>query len=161
MEDIVTTFRNIQTIPDIAGKPVILFGQSLGASITLYIATTKNIKRHLCAVIAESPFSDYRTIVREKLSSHWLTWLFQYPLLLTINDAYSPEKRVGDITPVHLLIIHSKNDEIVPIHHGKTLFKKAEQPKEFWETTGRHIAFLKSKSGQKRFLSYLSTVCAQ
>jgi len=156
MQDIVTTFKGIRTI---TSHPIALFGQSLGASIALYIASNKHIKPDLCAVIAESPFADYRTIVREKLASHWLTWEFQYPLLLTINDAYSPEKQIAKISPVHLLIIHSKDDKVVPIHHGWLLFKTAKQPKAFWETHGQHIAFLKSQNSRKQFLTYLNSVC--
>jgi len=158
IQDIVSAFDNIQRINH---KPIALFGQSLGGSIALYIAGNKHIKPDLCAVIAEAPFADYRSIVREKLANHWLTWGIQYPLLLTINNTYSPEKQVANISPVPLLIIHSKDDNIVPIHHGRTLFEKAKEPKEFWETHGHHIAFLKSQNEKNQFLTYLNSVCAK
>ena len=36
------------------------------------------------------------------------------------------------------LIIHSRNDEIMPFIHGQRLFKIASEPKKFLELTGTH-----------------------
>jgi len=161
MQDITATFRSIRKMPSIAGKPIILFGQSLGASIALYMAATPELKKHLCAVIAEAPFSDYRAIVREKLASSWITWPLQYPLSWTINDKYSPIKRIGSVAPLPLLIIHSVDDAIVPFHEGQALFTQAKEPKRFWKAEGHHIAFLKREAGRRHFLDYLNATCVQ
>jgi len=161
MQDITTTFHTIRKIPSIAGKPIILFGQSLGASIALYIASKPELKNHLCAVIAEAPFSDYRAIAQEVLAKSWLTWPLQYPLSWTIDDRYSPIKRIETIAPLPLVIIHSVDDTIIPYHHGQKLFTHAKEPKQIWKTEGHHIAFLKTKSGRKRFLDYVNATCVQ
>ena len=37
-----------------------------------------------------------------------------------------------------ILIVHSKSDKTIPIHHGIKLFDAANEPKEFLEIEGDH-----------------------
>jgi hypothetical protein len=37
-----------------------------------------------------------------------------------------------------LLVIHSRDDEIIPYHHGRKLFEAAKEPKCFQEISGGH-----------------------
>ena len=41
-------------------------------------------------------------------------------------------------TDCPLLVIHSSDDELVPIAHGRAVFARAPGPKRFLETTGGH-----------------------
>ncbi len=63
--------------------------------------------------------------------------LLRWPLsYLLIGDGYSPAAVVEKIAPVPLLIIHGTADAVVPYHHGKELYARAGEPKEFWTIEG-------------------------
>ncbi|MDH3440044.1 MAG: alpha/beta hydrolase, partial [Gammaproteobacteria bacterium] len=56
-----------------------------------------------------------------------------------------------------LLIVHSRDDEIIPFHHGQALFGAASEPKTFLELRGGHNdAHFRSETayidGLRRFL---------
>jgi len=162
MRDIEIAFNTISQRKEVRGRPIFLLGQSLGASISIYPVATSTMKNRLCALILEAPFSDYRNIAREKLAGSILTWPFQYPLSLLIDNTYNPLRFIDRLKPLPILIIHSKDDRIVPIHHGLLLYKKAEPPKAFWEVQGPHAAYFATRQGRQRLLGYLaqiSTTC--
>lgn len=37
-----------------------------------------------------------------------------------------------------VLVVHSRDDEIMPFRHGQRLFEVAQEPKRFLEITGTH-----------------------
>lgn len=138
-----------------AQDKIILFGQSLGGALAIYAAATSSLKMRLAGVVVESAFSDYRDIAREKLASSWLTWALQWPLSWTINNNYSPVAVVGKISPVPLLIIHSRMDPVIPYRHGQRLFEHADQPKTLWLTArGEHISTATRGPGRQRLTKY-------
>jgi fermentation-respiration switch protein FrsA (DUF1100 family) len=140
MLDIGTGFKWLGQNSEVQNKPLYLMGQSIGAAVGVYyVANYPEIKRHLTGVILDASFSRYRTIAQEKFADHWLTWLFQYPLSLLFSNKYDPEDFIDKISPVPVLIMHSKGDTVVPFVHGKRLFEVASQPKFFIETKGGHI----------------------
>ena len=59
-----------------------------------------------------------------------------------------------------ILVIHSRDDEIVPFHHGESIFGAANEPRSFVEIRGTHNdAFLRDEqtylSGLRSFLGGL------
>ncbi|MCF8105602.1 MAG: alpha/beta hydrolase [Desulfohalobiaceae bacterium] len=54
-------------------------------------------------------------------------WFVPYPTKQYLREGTCP-----------LLIVHSRDDEIVPFSFGRTLFEKAGPPKEFLELSGGH-----------------------
>jgi len=135
---------------------VFVFGQSLGAAVVLVGTDTSPYKSSLRAVIVEGAFTSYRQVAREKFDDFWLTWLFQWPLSLTINDDYRPIDHIAKISPTPLLLIHSKQDEVIPFHNALELFAAAREPKTLWVVKNvSHIhAFTKPEYRQK-LLEYL------
>jgi fermentation-respiration switch protein FrsA (DUF1100 family) len=121
-------------LPETDPDRVVVLGQSLGGSIAIYAITHSAHKDRIRALVIEGAFSSYRRIAREKLDSFWLTWPFQYPLSWTINDGYSAEKWIGQVSPMPVLILHGLDDPVVPVHHGRLLSEAARQPKELWLT---------------------------
>jgi len=137
---------------------IILFGQSLGATLALFAASNQETKEKLCLVVAESPFADYHLIVREKLSQFWITYPFIPLTSLLINNNYSPLPVVKDISPIPILLIHSKADPIVPTTHSQALFSAAEQPKELWLLEDvPHIMAFSNRKLQQRFVDFVKT----
>lgn len=45
---------------------------------------------------------------------------------------YEPINVVDKISPVPILLIHSKEDDMIPYQHSVQIFEKAKEPKELW-----------------------------
>ncbi|MCK8515441.1 alpha/beta hydrolase [Methylonatrum kenyense] len=120
---------------DVNPDALIVFGQSLGASLAITLVAERGHKANVRGVIADSPFSSYRGIAREKFAGFWLTWPFQAPLARTISDQFDPIDRVHRIAPIPLLLLAGKEDEIVPPHHAQALLEAAEGPVELRRAT--------------------------
>lgn len=139
---------------------VFVIGQSLGGAVAIPAVARSPYRGRIRALIIDSAFADYRMILKEKLGHVWLTWPLQYPLSYTVNNDYSPLKWVKGVSPTSILIIHSRLDSIVPVHHGRLIYDTANQPKAVWflESPG-HVASFADPVIQKRFLEYLSGCC--
>lgn len=103
-----------------SGHPLVLFGQSLGATMALFTASQPKFRGSFDAVIVDSPFASYRDIAREKMRSIWLTWPFSYPLGWLITNSFSPNRYVGAIT-IPVLILHCDQDPVVAYEHSEEL----------------------------------------
>ena len=119
------------TLSGVAGGRVAVLGQSIGGAIAIYMVAHAPDKSRIAAVLVDSAFASYRLIAREKLAGFFLTWPFQYPLSYLVSDSYSPIRWIKDVSPVPLMIIHGRNDPVVPLEHGEMLYNAALTPKEF------------------------------
>lgn len=126
--------------PDVDAGKVILFGQSLGGTQALAVAGSGEFPQ-LRAVIEESGFASYRGIASEKLWEIPALGAVLWPLSYVVTqDAQEPVEAVRRISPIPLLIVHGRQDGIVPYHHGEALYAAAGQPKWFWGVAdGSHI----------------------
>ena len=139
------------------GEPVIVFGQSLGGALAIHAVVHSAYRRHIKGLIADSAFADYRLIAREKLAGFWLTWPLQWPLSLTINDDYSPLYEVRDVAPIPLLIIHGEEDQVVPVHHARLLYERAQEPKSIWIfPDGLHGGSVRYPDVRNRLVGYMN-----
>ncbi len=160
--DIKAGFMWLNKNPEVQQRPLFLLGQSLGAALGVYfVGSDPEVKRHLAGVILDAGFSRYRTIAREKFDDFWLTWLFQYPLSQLFSDKYDPEDFIAKISPLPVLIMHSKEDRLVPFNHGKRLFEQAGKPKFFIETEGAHIDTFRFNRYRQDFLEFMTFAAGQ
>ena len=126
---------------------IIVFGRSMGASAAAYLAA----RHRPLALIVESSFTSVPDIARE-----YYPWL---PVRWLSRLRHSAEEFVArSKSPV--LVIHSRDDEIVPFHHGEAIFNAAGEPKALIESRGTHNdAFLRDEpnylSGLRSFLDQL------
>ena len=159
LDDIESAFRVVVNRHDLDPKRLVILGQSLGGTLAIYAATHTNYRKYIKAVVVDSAFSSYRQITQEKLGDFWLTRPFQWPLSLPISDAYSPLKTIGALSPIPLLIIHSTQDQIIPVHHALQLFQAAEQPKQMWILhEGKHIQTFNNPENRVRLAQYLTNL---
>ncbi|HFE38805.1 MAG TPA: alpha/beta hydrolase [Gammaproteobacteria bacterium] len=143
---------------DIDPNKIIVFGQSLGASLAIYAVAHTRYRSNIKAVIIDSAFSSYRAIAREKLSSFWLSWPLQWPLSFLIQDQYSPIDFVSAIAPIPMLFIYSDFDQVIPSHHGAALYRAAREPKEKWVLKNTpHIQSVRSLSVRSDLVEYMET----
>jgi uncharacterized protein len=124
--------------------PIIVYGHSLGGAVAMRaVYEARGVVQPKLLVVSSS-FLSYRKAVQKVLAHHWGTWLLQ-PVALGFNDKWSPKKIIKDIG-VPLLVIHSKDDEVIPFHLGEQIYREATEPKEFWpirKATHNHILDLK------------------
>jgi len=101
------------------------YGQSLGSAVALELAAADPP----AALILEAPFTSMKNLARELYP--WLpVSLFlrnRFDNLESLRRVYCPK-----------LIVHGRQDEVVPFRHGKTLFEMAPEPKQFLELNTHH-----------------------
>lgn len=142
--------------------PLIVYGQSLGGSVAIRLVAGAATRERIAAVIADSAFSSYRGIAREKLAQLWLTWPLQWPLAWLISDRYSAIERVAGVSPIPLLLIHGGQDAVVDASHSRRLYSAAHLPKDFWLIPdGRHTDAMRRDTQRERFLEFLSAVTSR
>jgi len=129
----------------IPASQIVVFGRSLGAAV----ATELAVRETPGAVILESPFTS-----AADLGAEVYPWL---PVRRLIRHEYEVLSRVDGIdSPV--LVVHSRDDEIVPFEHGRRIADAAGAP--LLELRGGHNdAFLRSRAeylrGLREFLDPL------
>ena len=104
---------------------IVVFGRSLGGAVAAWLA-----HRHTPgALILESTFTSVPDIGAK---------LYPYlPVRLLSRYKYDTARYLDGVNcPV--LIVHSREDEIMPFSHGQRLFERATEPKEFLEISGSH-----------------------
>lgn len=139
---------------------IIVLGQSMGGALAVNLAALSEHNDKIAAVIADSPFSSWRRIYREKAASFFLTWPFQYPISWFINDDYAPEKLVPQVPEeIKMLFIHNEGDAVVPALHSQILHNAIKDRSELWliDTNGHTTALLK-KHTQERLLDFLNSL---
>lgn len=133
-EDAAAMWAYARSRPDVDPERMILFGQSLGGANALALAGREKLPG-LRAVVADSAFSSYGRIGREKILQvpvlGYLLWPFS-PLI--VSPGWSP--RPAAIAPVPLLLIHGDRDTVVPYSHSERLFAQARAPKFLWTLQG-------------------------
>jgi fermentation-respiration switch protein FrsA (DUF1100 family) len=113
--------------------PVIVLGQSLGGAIAMRSIVELENRSFVKFVALDSTFPSYKSMGRKVLSRSILTWPFQWLGWLVMSDEYAPEGRIGEISPIPLLVIHGENDSVVEMEMGERIFQEAKEPKEFWK----------------------------
>lgn len=126
---------------------IIVFGRSLGGTIAAHLVSKVNV----LALIIESSFTSYVDIGRKFYPYMPVRWFasFSYRTIDYIKQVHCP-----------VMIIHSRNDEIVPFEFGLELYEAANEPKELIEIFGSHNdGFLVSseiyKSAWVKWLKFL------
>lgn len=128
---------------------IILYGESLGSAIAVDLAA----QSELGGVILEAPFTSMADVGRDV-----------YPFLpvgLLARSKYNSLSKIGRVSSP-LLLLHSRDDELIPIRHSERLLAAAPGPKRLVELAGRHNdAFLASetayRAGLRDFICALNT----
>ena len=104
---------------------IIIFGRSLGGSIAAQLAGQVKAR----ALVIESAFTSYADIGQKFYPYMPVRWFarFSYRTIDYIKNVDCP-----------VMLIYSRNDDIVPFEFGPELYKAANDPKEFVEIFGSH-----------------------
>ncbi len=97
---------------------IVLYGESVGTGVVSQIAIEHPIVK---AVILEAPFTSAVDIAQETYPIFPVRWL--------MKDRYQTSDRIEQIK-APLLILHGRNDKVVPYRHAQKLYDRATQPKQ-------------------------------
>ncbi|MDA3869835.1 MAG: alpha/beta fold hydrolase [Gammaproteobacteria bacterium] len=135
---------------------LIVMGYSLGASLAIHAVAHSQHKESIKALITIEGFSDYRKVTQDVLSTSWLTWALQWPLSFAMDNSYRPLDAVAQIAPISLMLMHSKEDEIIPFEHAQALYEAANEPKKLQVVTGSHNRIFNKIENRQLLLDYLT-----
>ncbi len=109
----------------IAPDNIVIFGRSLGGAVASWLAA----KTTPGAVILESCFTSALDMAHR---------LYPFlPVRLVIRLKYRVKDNVEQLSSP-LLVVHSRQDEIIPFDMGQAVFAAAPEPKEMLVLTGNH-----------------------
>ena len=128
VEDSFLVFDFFKNLDEIKNKPKIIYGQSIGGNFSIPIATHN--KDDINGLVLEGSFMNFENIANRKV-----------PIIgrLVIKDNYDNRLNLKNFKKP-ILIIHSKDDRIIPLEMGRQLFENANEPKEFLEIEHAHIS---------------------
>lgn len=128
-EDSIAALEYIKSRADIDRNKLIVFGQSIGGANALAVVGNNDFDG-IVGVVSDSAFSTYKGVACDHAG-----WLKPLAFCL-IGNKLSPEKCVGNIAPIPLLVIHGTKDPVAPYKHAENLFEKASEPKQLWTING-------------------------
>ncbi len=147
--DGLAAFEYLLTIPGIDADRIALLGQSIGGSVATYVAATAPHREKVRLLVLDSSIYGYQLIAKDKFAAFFLTWPFQYPLSMLLNDDYSPSKWIAKVT-TPVIVMNDSKDLVVPPYHSEQLYSDILSPKEIWTTNGSgHISSMANDSIRK------------
>ncbi len=104
---------------------IIIFGRSLGGGVASELA----INVSPAMLILESTFTSMQEVSKQ-----------HYPFMPTdiiVKHEYETINKLKNIS-CPIVVVHSKNDEVIPFSHAERIFERANRPKTFIELRGGH-----------------------
>ncbi len=123
--DVEAAWNYLEGIRKIDPQKIVVFGWSLGGPVGAWISQ----KHRPGALILEGAFTSLQDAARDRVPGFFVT--------LFIPDQY-PTKRYVAMVRSPVLIIHSRDDEVMPFHHGEALFAAARGAKQLLDIRGSH-----------------------
>jgi len=123
-EDAAAAFDYLAGRPDADPERIVVYGESLGGAAGVDLA----LRRPLRALIIDSTFTNAADMARRILP-----WAPTF-LISAKFDSLAKIQKVR----VPVLVVHSRDDEMVPFEMGQRMFAAAPEPKTWLEVTGTH-----------------------
>lgn len=135
LQDGYSALQYINKQDDFRDTKTILYGQSYGGYLASIIGS--NSQESVDVIVIEGAFSTLKKEAKYKA-----------PVFGNfVKSGIHADKEIQkNYKPV--LIIHSKEDQMVPIKLGQEIFDNANYPKEFYEIDGGHISGLQRYSSE-------------
>ncbi|MFC1514453.1 alpha/beta hydrolase [Candidatus Omnitrophota bacterium] len=124
-QDVRAAYDHLLNVRTISADTIVIYGRSLGGNVGVDLAS----KVRAAALISDSGFSSARDmagVIFPLVPAHWF-----------IRSKFDALSKIKKIT-CPKLIIHSRDDEMIPLRLGRKLFNNAPEPKTFLELTGSH-----------------------
>lgn len=138
------------------GLPLVLLGESMGASVSLMVAADDP---DISAVIADCPFARLDEPIGKRLET-----LFGVPFANAVTEpttAYgatilgihpyeiAPEANIHKMVDTPLLLVHGTDDELIPVSHARRLAEAYPGDPDIWIVNGtRHTETIHRKPAE-------------
>lgn len=126
-------------------QQLVIFGESLGTGVATKIAS----EHASCAVVLQSPFTSLTNVAH-----------FHYPWAFL--DPWDKYDSLSRIKAIHapLLVLHGKEDQIVPYSEGLALYNAANQPKQMmsFENSDHHTLW-NVKGYVETIVNFIDSYC--
>lgn len=133
-EDARAAWRHLVEDRGIPEQRIVLFGRSLGGAVATWLAVNATPR----ALILESAFRSVPDMAAE---------IYWFLPVRSLARLHYPVERLLPQVDAPVLVIHSRDDEIIPFAHGEALHAVAPEPKTLLELQGDHnTGFLQSRS---------------
>jgi fermentation-respiration switch protein FrsA (DUF1100 family) len=142
-----TAYDYLRVTRGIPAERIVIYGHSLGSAVAVELATSVPA----AGLIAEGAFTS-----APDLGSEVYPFL---PVRLLARNQFNSLARIGRLR-MPLLVIHGRDDQTIPIAHGRRLFSAAPEPKWFLDVPGGHddaysVDAAAYEAGIRRFLASL------
>ncbi len=123
--DAQAAWRYLTEVRQIPAVDILLFGRSLGAAVAAWLAARTDVS----GLVLESGFSSLSDLAAQ---------LYPFvPVRELLRFNYDSRAQLAKVSSA-VLIIHSRDDEIIPFSHGQALYEAAGAERKFVELRGSH-----------------------
>ncbi|MBF0340829.1 MAG: alpha/beta hydrolase [Magnetococcales bacterium] len=123
--DALAAWSHLTGVLGIAKERIVYYGHSLGGGPALWLATRQQPR----GMILEATFLSIPSVGEDR---------YPYlPIRLLSRIVFDNLERIRGLR-APLLILHSREDQVIGFHHARTLFAAAGEPKRLLETHGSH-----------------------
>jgi hypothetical protein len=137
----------LTSVRGVPPERIVIYGHSLGAAVAIQLATQVPAG----GLIVEGAFTSAPDLGAE---------VYPFvPVRLIARNRFPSLERVR-LLRMPLLVVHGRDDQTIPIAHGRRLFDAAPEPKSFLEVAGGHddayaIGAREYEEGIRRFVASL------
>jgi fermentation-respiration switch protein FrsA (DUF1100 family) len=118
-------YRYLREVRHVPAERIVLFGHSLGSAVAVELAT----RVPAAGLVLDGALSSVVDLAQEVYRFVPVRWI--------ARSRYASIDRIGGIT-MPKLFLHARNDDVVPIAHGRRLYDAAAPPKTFVPLAGGH-----------------------
>lgn len=130
-EDARRLFGILMERDDVNGKPVIVYGASIGSQVAALIALENNDK--VAALVLDGSMESFTEVAVATSPPEQEEIIRRY-----VTSPYSAKEAVPQLKNIRLLFIHSQED-FIPIAGARAMYESAAVEKEFWQYEGAHV----------------------
>ena len=123
--------------PDVEGTKLIMYGASIGTQLAAKLANDN--QNRVYALVLEDGMSSFTDIAITMSPEDQQDMIREH-----LISPYSSKASVAEIENMPKLIMHAKNDKIVPFKQGQAVFDSAKEPKTFLPTADGHLDVLRN-----------------
>lgn len=123
--DIESVIHYLKNEKGFSEQQMIMYGRSLGGAVASYAAA----KFDVGGLVLDSAFESLKAMVGD---------LYPFVPASLARYEFPTEEYLTEVSSNPVMIMHSPNDDIIDISHGKYLYEIASEPKRFVELRGGH-----------------------
>ena len=128
-------------VPKYAGKPIVIFGRSLGTGLAVELARKENPE----LLVLVSPFTSMVALAQAQFPLA-PSWALRYP--------FRTDKLISDVRS-RTVLIHGSEDNLIPMFHSEKLFSLLQAPSKLLIVEGA------GHNNIHKFASYLNSLAAE